>query len=246
MIDQSNLNKNLSLSRTIDVLGMPDWLKTKDSSVIDALMAEVFGVYLGHRKHPAEDVPDRWLTITAGGAGKDVCIEQGRGDKSGDVEVYHRMLASALTLLMNRIARDSPIHEPRAARPLWDFVAKRNPPECDFVVDGEAMPVAQFVEWIRSADDEYHNQYAALLERDFESLQFMRFPNDVAVAVVGKLNPGAGHYRIPVCVTYHEGINGVLKAINELVRTYHKSTMRTNTFDFVTSINPSVGETTDR
>jgi hypothetical protein len=243
MINPNLLNVPLSLAQVFGLLGVPAQLKSKDSSVLKQLDETVSNVYLGHHHSPSLAEPSRWLTIAAGGAGKDVCIAQGVGDKRSDVEIYNALFASALTSVMLRIARDSPIHEPRAARPLWDFVPKRNPGEITFeLVDGEVMPVAPFVEWIRSADDEYHNQYATLLERDFEWLQFMRFPNDAAVAVVGKLKSGAAGYRIPVCVTYHEGINGTLKAIHEMIRVYHKSTTRTNTFDYLTSINPSVDE----
>jgi len=242
MINPNLLNVPLSLAQVFGLLGVPAQLKSKDSSVLKQLDEAVSKVYLGHHHSPSLTEPSRWLTIAAGGAGKDVCIAQGKGDKRSDVEIYNALFASALTSVMLRIARDSPIHEPRAARPLWDFVPKRNPAECDIVVDGEVMPIAPFVEWICSVDDEYHNQYAALLERDFESLQFMRFPNNAAVAVVGKLNPKAGGYCVPVCVTYYEGVNGTLKAIYEVIRVYHKSTTRTNTFDYLTSINPSVDE----
>jgi hypothetical protein len=242
MIDPNLLNVPLSLAQALELLDTPAQLKSEDSSVLKQLDETISNVYLGHYHSPSLAEPSRWLTIAAGGAGKDVCIAQGVGDKRSDVEIYHALFVSALTSVMLRIARDNPIHEPRAARPLWDFVPKRNPAECDFVVDSEVMPIARFVEWIRSAEDEYHNQYAALLERDFESLQFMRFPNDAAVAVVGKLNPKAGGYRVPVCVTYHEGVNGTLKAIYEVIRVYHKSTTRTNTFDYLTSTNPDAGE----
>ncbi|QXO09719.1 hypothetical protein pEaSNUABM11_00295 [Erwinia phage pEa_SNUABM_11] len=231
---EEHYNKPLTVSGVCELLAAEPLLSTVPQSTL----AAITNVYLGNHHIKSENATSRWVTVTAGGSGKDVCVAQGKGDARSEGEIYQALLASALTTVIERIEKTAPPSQ----KSIELFVPRNNPSECGFVVDGEVMPVAPFVEWIRAAQDEFHNRYALLLEHHFESLQFMRFPNDAAVALVGKLRQTSGGNRVPVCVTYFEGINGVLKAIHEMVREHQRLTTYPDTFDYLTSINPDAGE----
>lgn len=227
-------NKPLALSTVCELLGDTELLAT----VPEKVLAVITHVYFGNHHIKSENATSRWVTVSAGGSGKDVCIAQGKGDSRTEDDIYRTLLNSAVTMVIEKNENTRPANQ----KSIDLFTPKNNPTACGFVVDGEVMPVAPFVEWIRAAQDEFHDRYALLLEHNFESLQFMRFPNDAAVALVGKLRQAAGGSRVPVCVTYFEGVNGVLKAIHAMVREHQRLTVYPDTFDYLTSINPDAGE----
>lgn len=244
MIDQTKLNTNLSLSRVIDVLGMPEWLKTKDSAFVNALMAEVFGVYLGHRTHPAENVPDRWLTITVGSSTDDICINQSRGEKRGDIEVYHSLLASGLTSVMHRLMRAKLPQETKTTvlnSSVSHYVSQAPLPTPGFCDDGSDTPIQNIVWWLNDSGSSLYALFARLVEENFERIAFLKFPHDNAMAIIGKLKPEKGDCRITTSVLSLHLDNPFQGALQALLRE-HAGMQQANTFDFITSINPSVDE----
>ncbi|QVW56146.1 hypothetical protein pEaSNUABM10_00001 [Erwinia phage pEa_SNUABM_10] len=105
-----------------------------------------------------------------------------------------------------------------SAMTLEELMPTRMPDPVTFPRNGEPVPVADVVAWLRTGCPNIHHLTAAVLEKHFETVAFQPFPNELAMAAVGKLKPECGNYHIPVCVNTPYS-HAEIAVIGELIRT---------------------------